>query len=223
MAVILTTITIMVFAIAYPISAAIAVVLIGPVGLLSAVFSVLQLARTLTSLLAMITYLPYVQGAVFDAVLSKEGKDDLVSQWKAQQRNKKRTYSLIRAQLVTFVRFVRFRGIPFIFREIAYFILGLIPILGFSVVLYFKASRKGHRTHRRYYELMGWNQNQIARFYKLHKGEYTMFGVVALIFEMIPGLNVFFMFTNNIGLALWTVKKHEEFSTQMKLTHLGSE
>lgn len=190
---------------------------------MSAIFSVLQLARTLTTLVAMITYLPYVQGAVFDAVISKEGKDDLVTDWKFNRRNELQKASFIKTQIVTFAKFIRFRGIPFIFREIAYCILGFIPIAGFPIVLYFKASRKGHRTHRRYYELMEWDRHQVAEFYKLHKGDYTMFGVVALIFEMVPGFNVFFMFTNNIGLALWTVKKHEVFASQMKWMYLGPE
>lgn len=169
----------------------------------------------------MITYLPYVQGAVFDAVISKEGKDDLVTDWKFNRRNQLLKESFFKTQVITFAKFIRFRGIPFIFREIAYCLMGFIPIAGFPLVLYFKASRKGHRTHRRYYELMEWDRQQVSAFYKLHKGDYTMFGVVALIFEMVPGFDVFFMFTNNIGLALWTVKMYEVFASQMKWMYLG--
>lgn len=214
--VILATNTLLAFLFLYPLASAIAIILIGPMGLISAIFSVLQVSRTMTALVAMITYLPYVQGAVFDAVISKESKDDIVLHWKLHRRREERTQPMLRSKIIAVANFIRFRGVPFVFREIAYCLLGLIPFAGFPLVLYFKASRKGNRTHRRYYELMEWDRLQVAKFYKLHKGDYTMFGVVALTLEMIPGFNVFFMFTSNIGLALWTVKMHSSFSGEME-------
>lgn len=186
----------------FPIVAFLSMFMIGPLGVLSAWFSILQMSHSVTMFVMIITYLPKIQGAVFDSILSSEGQYDLVQRYKTGQVQAKRK------KCVRFTQAVKFRLWPCLGRELTFCVVVLVPFLGPLIVMYLKAPIKAYRTHKRYYRLMGWDHEQVAVKYRQFKADYTAFGFVALVLELTPGLAVFFMFTSNIGLALWSVEKH---------------
>lgn len=151
-----------------------------------------------------------IQEASFDSVLLREGNADLVKRL--------RTYKVSKRGVTWFrlIRFIVLRLIPFICRELVFVAMNNIPVVGSFMVLYLRAARKGYRTQRRYYRVVGWSDHQIRQFYRAHRGDHTGFGLMAVLLELIPGLFVFFVFTDNIGMALWTVENHTNFSKEVE-------
>lgn len=181
--------------------------MIGPLGVLSAWVSVLQMSHSLTLFIMVATYLPKVQSAMFDAILTSEGQHTIVHNFKVgnikapqKKRNK-------------ITKAAKFRLYPCLARELTFCVVGLVPFVGPLLLIYLKAPIKAYRTHKRYYRLVGWDYEQIAAKYAQFKPDYTAFGIVALLLELTPGFTIFFMFTSNIGMALWTVQKHADIQS----------
>lgn len=90
-------------------------------------------------------------------------------------------------------------------REVLYFMINLIPFLGPFIVAILRASRVGFAKHRRYFDLKGYSHAQINYIWCWKRHLYFCFGFWCALLEMIPGLNMLFFFTNNIGAALWAI------------------
>lgn len=203
-------ITIAVFLVIFPICSTILGFIFGPMGVVSAALSALLIARVVSVIITMVFFMPQLQKASFDAVLIDKGTPDLVHRVRIAEKRIRSEH-----RLVTIICCIKDRFIPFIIREAVFSVLTMVPWVGFPLVLYLRAPRKGYRTHRRYFKIMGWNRSQVKRFVRTHKSDYTGFGVAALLLEMIPGFTVVFIFTGNIGLALWTVQNHEQFCEEV--------
>ncbi|KAM9900355.1 hypothetical protein OXX79_005188 [Metschnikowia pulcherrima] len=194
----------------FPIYAFVTTMVTGPFGLISAIITLFSLSRQLTVWLSNIVFIRQVQASIFDTVLKKEGAGDIVirhefmhSRYTPKKPMQHRLY---------------YQFLPFISREVFYILLGIIPLVGPFIVIFIQAPIKGYKTHKHYYHLMMWNYVQINRFNKEYQSDYTAFGIGALLLEMVPGLTVFFMFTNNIGMALWTARYYKDFEDFMRDT-----
>jgi hypothetical protein len=59
-------------------------------------------------------------------------------------------------------------------------------------------------------EFRGWTVAESRRYAWQRKSEYASFGAVAVGLELIPIFNLFFMWTNAVGAALWVADQYEE-------------
>ncbi|GMG20495.1 unnamed protein product [Ambrosiozyma monospora] len=100
----------------------------------------------------------------------------------------------------------------FIIRELALCGISFIPIIGPALVILLKASRAGFLKHYRYFQLKGYSRADIYFMWKTQKHQYFVFGVVIVILELIPFLNILFYFTNTTGAALWAVHMEEQYA-----------
>ncbi|CAK7890836.1 hypothetical protein CAAN3_01S02278 [[Candida] anglica] len=187
----------------YPIQAFFAVIFSGPAGLITVWFTVLQQAGFISTFLCATLLMPEIQKVAFDAVLSRECQDDVVLLGKLRRIVKvpfliKFGHTVLAVPSMIILPFIIFRGFIFI-------LIGSIPILGPFIVSIIQAPTKGLQSHSRYFVLKGFDDRQIKALYRENTGQYMGFGLVANILESIPFLNIFFMFTNTIGAALWAV------------------
>lgn len=200
------------FTVFYPLYAFVSFFLFGPFGIISGMFMFFQHATIISTCLATAIFTPPIRKIVFDSVLSREGEDELVNQWKLLRRPVKADCEELRN---SFHRFCIFSGKVMVFlgSEITFALIGLIPIAGPCLVIIFKAPTKAFCIHTRYFVLKGWDKKQLYNFYYANKSLYFLFGVTAMLLEMIPFLPLFFIFTNTIGVALWTLDLEHEFES----------
>lgn len=185
------------FSVVFPLHTLLASVVMGPFAFISAFLYVLQVSRKLTIVILRILFIRRIQCIMFTSVLKRNAPGFLFT------APTPGVWPSVRSQSC-----LRYRVLPFLTREAVYFVLSLVPVVGPILNICLKAPVKSYKTHKPYYRLMKWDYKQINQFYWLRRDEYTAFGVVAYLLEMVPGLTVLFMFTNNIGLALWTAETH---------------
>ncbi|KAI9285869.1 hypothetical protein BC943DRAFT_277595 [Umbelopsis sp. AD052] len=89
--------------------------------------------------------------------------------------------------------------------------LHLIPVIGTVVACYLNGwvACWGHHIHYDL-EFRGWTVAESRRYAWQRKSEYASFGAVAVALELIPFFNLFFMWTNAVGAALWVADQYEE-------------
>ncbi|CAH2354685.1 hypothetical protein CLIB1423_18S01354 [[Candida] railenensis] len=192
----------------FPAQAIVAVVLAGPGGLVGSWISVLQQASHISTILCSILVLPEVQRVVFDAVLSREFQNDVVLLGKLR-RVVKVPFLVRLGHLVYFLPALLV--LPWvILRGIVLLGLSSVPYIGPIIVAILQASTKGLQSHSRYFALKGFDRRQVTAIYRENTGQYMGYGFIANLLDSIPILNLFFMFTNAIGSALWVVSIEEQ-------------
>ena len=99
---------------------------------------------------------------------------------------------------------------PFSFRQIVEFVLFLplnfIPYAGTPLFLVATGYRAGPFHHWRYFRLRGFDKKERKKFVKRRKLQYTWFGTVSLILQLVPILNMVFLCTSAVGSAQWAAK-----------------
>ncbi|CAN3353598.1 hypothetical protein DICA3_A07712 [Diutina catenulata] len=83
------------------------------------------------------------------------------------------------------------------------FMLGLIPFIGWVVVIVLKAHEKGWRSVEIYWQLENLSVEELKEKREQSFSAYFAFGVVALLLEAIPLFRYVFMVTNVIAGMLW--------------------
>ncbi|KAK3314194.1 hypothetical protein B0H66DRAFT_483111 [Apodospora peruviana] len=144
---------------------------------------------------------------VFDATLISHGLVDLITPQrvlfldahnsvrmlgKPTQRAEYQPWSLI--QIVELIVFLP---------------LNLIPFVGPPAFLIITGARVGKLSHYRWYKLRGLTKKEIKKEISLRVWEYTWFGTVAMLLELVPILSFFFLLSTTAGSALWVVKMEE--------------
>ncbi|RAH82106.1 hypothetical protein BO86DRAFT_361911 [Aspergillus japonicus CBS 114.51] len=142
---------------------------------------------------------------IFDAVLVSEGHGDLVNASRVLypqgddvvQRLGKPTQSAVYA--------------PFSLRQILEFIvllpLNLIPFPGGTLMfLVLTGYRAGPFHHWRYFQLLDLSKQQRKERIRRRQLQYTTFGTVALVLQLVPILSMFFLMSTAVGSALWAVE-----------------
>jgi len=54
--------------------------------------------------------------------------------------------------------------------------------------------------------LKNYTQKQAHAFVERNKPKYIAFGIVAMLLQLIPGMSIFFVYTNTVGAALWAIE-----------------
>ena len=95
--------------------------------------------------------------------------------------------------------------------ELIFFLpLNLVPYVGTPAFIIITGARLGKLSQYRWYKLRGLTKKDMKREIKLRSWDYTWFGTVAMILELIPILNFFFLLTSTAGAALWVAKMEEQ-------------
>ncbi|KAI1267076.1 hypothetical protein F5Y18DRAFT_381458 [Xylariaceae sp. FL1019] len=84
--------------------------------------------------------------------------------------------------------------------------LNLIPYVGTPAFIIITGARLGTFAHYRWFELRGLNKKERKQAINARYWEYTWFGTVAMILELIPILSFFFLLTSTAGSAIWAAK-----------------
>lgn len=95
--------------------------------------------------------------------------------------------------------------------------LNLIPYVGTPAFIIITGARLGTFAHYRWFQLRGLNRKERKQEISRRRWDYTWFGVVAMLLELVPVLSLFFLLTSTSGSALWTAKLEHE--TRGPLTH----
>ncbi|KAI0864754.1 hypothetical protein F4860DRAFT_510513 [Xylaria cubensis] len=88
--------------------------------------------------------------------------------------------------------------------------LNLIPYFGTPAFIIITGARLGTFAHCRWFELRGLNKKERKLAIRSRSWEYTWFGTVAMILELIPILSLFFLLTSTAGSALWAAKLEQQ-------------
>ncbi|KAE8352460.1 hypothetical protein BDV28DRAFT_135119 [Aspergillus coremiiformis] len=140
---------------------------------------------------------------IFDAVLVNEGYGELVTTSRVLypqgddvvKRLGKPTHSAVYA--------------PFSLRQIVEFVvllpLNFIPVAGTPMFLILTGYRAGPFHHWRYFQLLDLSKQQRKERIRRRQLQYTTFGTVALILQLVPLLSMFFLMSTAVGSALWAV------------------
>ncbi|KAI7905413.1 uncharacterized protein BX663DRAFT_483932 [Cokeromyces recurvatus] len=88
--------------------------------------------------------------------------------------------------------------------------LNVVPILGPLSFISIQALFRGGMAHRRYFQLYNWTPEQRQHRIETYFWQYQRFGLVATVMEMIPIAGYVFMYTNQIGAAMWAMDLHDK-------------
>ena len=175
-------------------------------------FFVLGIGTLLISILFEALFVDNTQVDIFDAVLISEGYEHLVKKRRpvADDINESDPVKRMgpREKGAIFA--------PFSFRQILEFIillpLNFVPFVGVPLFLLLTGYRAGPLLNWRYYALKELTKKERNAFIKTKKRrwEYTWFGTIYMILQLIPVLSIFFLLTSAAGSALWTVHIERE-------------
>lgn len=84
--------------------------------------------------------------------------------------------------------------------------LNLVPYVGTPAFIIITGARLGKLAHHRWYKLRGLDRKQTKKEIRDRTWEYTWFGTVAMILELIPILSFFFLLTSTAGSAMWVAE-----------------
>ncbi|RCK66356.1 Outer spore wall protein RRT8 [Candida viswanathii] len=191
------------FATFFPPQAVIYTLLMGPLGVIGAWYNLILQASTLSIFIVIISLMPHIQRVAYDAVLVRECSEDVVLMGKLRRYKK----LPIRVRVSEYLKAMSDLSIfPFLLIKLLVFgLIYFIPFVGPIIVLLFQSSRRGVKAHGRYFKLRGFLRSDIREIHKLNRPAYMGYGIVALWLELFPFANMFFMFTNTLGAALWAV------------------
>jgi hypothetical protein len=141
---------------------------------------------------------------VFDAVLLNEGLEDLIGTTRIIHPDGENPVKKLGKPTMSAVYS------PFSLRQILEFIfllpLNFIPIAGIPLFLILTGYRAGPFHHWRYFKLLGFSKKERKAFVEARQGRYTGFGTIALMLQLVPVLQMFFLLTTAAGSALWVVE-----------------
>lgn len=87
--------------------------------------------------------------------------------------------------------------------------LNLIPYIGTPAFIMITGARLGKLSHYRWYQLRGLTRKQRKQEIRIRAWDYTWFGTVAMLMELVPVLSLFFLLTTTAGAAMWVAKLEE--------------
>ncbi|PCH44745.1 hypothetical protein WOLCODRAFT_43276, partial [Wolfiporia cocos MD-104 SS10] len=132
---------------------------------------------------------------VFDATLRVRGQGELVKSGFTRTRNPGAEGALLKPfQALS-------GGGPL--RYLVTLSLNFVPLLGIAAFVLHNGYKSGPSWHARYFQLKGCSKAQQQAFVDRRRAEYTAFGIVSLLFSLIPLVGPVFIFTNSVGAAMW--------------------
>jgi len=201
------------FVVAYVPQMAIMAFTSGPAAAISAALLTLSESSTIVNLLSRTFFIEEALVDTFDGTLLKKDCTNLVSEGR---QIKTGGDSMARLGKLVKKPFAKFTPNAII-RYLLYLPLNFIPVVGTAIFIILQGKRAGPTSHQRYFQLKEWNKRQREVHVEQHRGGYTSFGVAAFVLEMVPFVNLFFVFTNTVGAALWAADLEKNTTTAPKL------
>lgn len=171
-------------------------------------FLVLGEGAAITAILFEAFFVDETLVDVFDATLSNEGCRHLVATSRILNPEASDPVKALGKPTTSAVYS------PFSLRQIIEFILFLplnfIPVAGTPMFLIMTGYRAGPLHHWRYFKLMGLTKKERNAYLAKRKMQYTWFGVVALLLQLVPVLSMLFLLTTAAGSALWVTRLEEK-------------
>ncbi|KAG0173240.1 hypothetical protein DFQ28_011634 [Apophysomyces sp. BC1034] len=150
-------------------------------------------------LLCFAILVPYYQDELFDATLEARGLSDVFD-----HRVHVPYLVLCCRSVKSGVLSVFLLTIARLFVLIVTSPLNLIPVVGTILACYINAFPASWGQHIHYdLEFCGLKVSESYKLACRNKVNYLNFGAVAVALELVPGLNLLFMWTNIVGAALW--------------------
>ncbi|MCJ1352588.1 MAG: hypothetical protein MMC33_002572 [Icmadophila ericetorum] len=176
---------------------------LGWFNFVTAAFWVLGEGAVIVALLFEAFFVDETLVDVFDAVLINEGCGDLVAQGRLLHPEGQNPVKQLGKPTSSAVYS------PFSFRQIAEFViflpLNLVPVVGTPLFLVLTGYRAGPLQHWRYFKLLGFTKAERNDYIRQRNLQYTWFGSIALLLQLIPVLSMLFLMTTAAGSALWVV------------------
>ncbi|KAF2878120.1 hypothetical protein BDV95DRAFT_556754 [Massariosphaeria phaeospora] len=157
---------------------------------------------------------------IFDAVLVDRGYEDLVRQFRPVSEDSlnnpvRRLGKPTQASVYG----------PFSFRQIAEFVillpLNFVPYAGVPLFLLLTGYRAGPLQHWRYFKMRGFDKKQRNAFARKRRFQYTWYGAIYLLLQLVPVLSMLFLLTAAASSALWAAdletqrRAHEATAVQV--------
>lgn len=189
------------YSVLFPLQAALFTFLNGPAGIVTAFLIIWHQSAVFTRKLLAIFVLPTPLKMLFDAVMTREGCDDLVILGHARREIKVGMITRVRNTIRTLPKSIIYP--KWLIAWLGSMALNIIPIIGPAILVIIAAPSRGRRAHRRYFYLKGLSSAEESHFVRARRGQYTGFGLVSGLLETVPVLGSFFLFTNTVSAALW--------------------
>lgn len=103
---------------------------------------------------------------------------------------------------------------PFSLRQIVEFVLllplNLVPYVGVPAFLWLTGYRAGPFSHYRLFKLLEFTKLEKREWVRKYRRQYTMFGAMHLVLQLVPLLSMMFLLTSATGSALWAADLLDE-------------
>ncbi|RYP80289.1 hypothetical protein DL770_006288 [Monosporascus sp. CRB-9-2] len=96
--------------------------------------------------------------------------------------------------------------------------LNLIPYVGTPAFIIITGARLGTFAHYRWFKLRGLTRKERKAEIRSRMWEYTWFGTVAMLLELVPILSFLFLLTSTTGAALWAARLEEQKRRQVAVS-----
>ncbi|KAI1082589.1 hypothetical protein F5B20DRAFT_508128 [Whalleya microplaca] len=145
---------------------------------------------------------------VFDATLIKEGFSDIVA-----------PHRILFPDAPNCVKMLGKPTSPAVYQpwsliqivELIIFLpLNLIPYVGTPAFIIITGARLGTFAHYRWFDMRGLTKKERKKEIRGRMWDYTWFGTIAMVLELVPILSFLFLLTSTSGAALWTVKMERQ-------------
>lgn len=193
----------------------------------AAVLLVLAESWYISYTIAKLTWMDDLQDRVFDQVLKDEIKKQSgggISAELVEAINKKSPKNnLASGKLLGRIKHFPKAIVDDTCAYVATLPLNFIPGVGTAFFLYLNAESLAVKLHARYFEAKGWNTDpqKIRRFVEENESAYRAFGIVSMMLNLVPILNVVFALTNTAGAALWACDIERRLEAKSGLSKAG--
>ncbi|KAI9278059.1 hypothetical protein BY458DRAFT_432264 [Sporodiniella umbellata] len=164
------------------------------------------LESAILNLLFFAFLVPFFQDMVFDATFKAKGLGDMLDDTEDIPRlviiwRNLKSSVLVNWLLITVKILLLIITSP----------LQLVPVAGTALACYINGWPTAWSQHLHYdIEIRGLKVKESYHYAASHKWKYTSFGSIAFALELIPFFNLFFMWTNIVGAALWIAHTYKE-------------
>ncbi|CUS20774.1 LAQU0S01e14356g1_1 [Lachancea quebecensis] len=181
-----------------------AVSTLGPIGFIIVHIQWLLQSNALAITLTNILIAPIFADSIFDATLTKLGHIEFLERAKHLPVTppKRTSWRSLEFWLVVLPS----KGVSLTFSltsKVTLSMLSLIPIIGPTIVNQLLSPTRGFSYGKRFYVLKNLNGSQLKDKFYEHLGEYTAFGMMAGLLELIPIMSIITIPSNVIAGALW--------------------
>lgn len=173
----------------------------GPSALVTTAIAILHQANLAARVLSGMFLLPMPLKLLFDAVMSREGHDELVLRSRLRRGAELSTVAIGKQTTKSIVK--NTVAPKWLFRTFLRISLNFVPFVGPLIIVMMDGPSHGRKAHSRYFELKRFDGKETDHYVRSRRGQYWGFGMIAGALETVPLIGFIFTFTNTVGAAIW--------------------